>query len=151
MIGMGQALPRASTAGQHLILYDGVCGLCNRLNQFVLPRDPGGLFDFASLQSETGRSIVKRLGRNPDDLDTFYVVTNYRTGSPALLTKAYAGFFVMKMIGPPWSWLGVLRLLPRALLDWGYDLTARYRYRLFGRYDSCLLPGPEHRNRFIDI
>jgi predicted DCC family thiol-disulfide oxidoreductase YuxK len=151
MIGMGQALPRASTAGQHLILYDGVCGLCNRLNQFVLPRDPGGLFDFASLQSETGRSIVKRFGRNPDDLDTFYVVTNYRTGSPALLAKAYAGLFVMKMIGPPWSWLGVLRLLPRALLDWGYDLTARYRYRLFGRFDSCLLPRPEHRNRFIDI
>jgi predicted DCC family thiol-disulfide oxidoreductase YuxK len=150
MIGMAQALPRASTAGQHLILYDGVCALCNRLNQFVLPRDPGGLFDFASLQSETGRSIVRRFGRNPDDLDTFYVVADYRTGSPALLSKAYAGLFVMKMVGPPWSWLGALRLLPRALLDWGYDLTARHRYRLFGRYDSCLLPRPEYRDRFID-
>lgn len=150
MIEMGQALPRESTAGQHLILYDGVCGLCDRLNQFVLPRDPGGLFDFASLQSETGRSIVRRFGRNPDDLDTFYVVADYRTGSPALLSKAYAGLFVMKMVGPPWSWLGALRLLPRALLDWGYDLTARHRYRLFGRYDSCLLPRPEYRDRFID-
>jgi predicted DCC family thiol-disulfide oxidoreductase YuxK len=151
MIGMAQVMPRPLPAGQHLILYDGVCGLCNRLNQFVLARDPQRLFDFASLQSETGRSVVKRFGRNPDVLETFYVVADYRTGSPTLLTKAYAGLFVMRMVGPPWSGLGVLRLLPRALLDWGYDLAARFRYRLFGRYDSCLLPGPEYRSRFIDI
>jgi len=95
--------------------------------------------------------MVKRFGRNPDDLETFYVVSNYRAGSPTLLTKAEAGLFVMKLVGPPWSWLGLLRVFPRALLDCGYDLIARNRYRVFGRYDTCLLPRPEYRKRFIDV
>ena len=70
-----------------MVLYDGVCALCNRLNNFVLPRDNRGVFDFASLQSAMGRSALQRFGRNPDDLNTFYLVTNYRSESSALLSK----------------------------------------------------------------
>jgi len=130
-----------------LVLYDGVCALCNRLNNFVLPRDNRGVFDFASLQSAMGRSALQRFGRNPDDLNTFYLVTNYRSESSALLSKASAALFVMKKLGDPWRWLGLLGVL----MDRVYDLTARYRYRLFGRYESCLMPSAEYKKRFIDL
>ena len=140
-----------SPRGEHLVLYDGVCALCNRLNNFVLPRDSRGVFDFASLQSAVGRSALQRFGRNPDDLNTFYLVTNYRSESPALLSKASAALFVMKKLGDPWRWLGLFGIFPNALLDRAYDLTARYRYRLFGRYESCLMPSAEYRKRFIDL
>ncbi len=134
-----------------MVLYDGVCGLCNRLNNFVLPRDTRAVFDFASLQSAVGRSTLARFGRNPEDLNTFYLVTNYRSESPALLSKASAALFVMKKLGDPWRWLGLFGVFPSALLDRAYDLTARYRYWLFGRYESCLMPSAEYRKRFIDL
>src|SRR5437667_1872938 len=85
-----------SPGGEHLVLYDGVFGLCNRLNNFVLARDTRAVFDFASLQSTVGRSTLARFGRNPEDLNTFYLVTNYRSESPALLSKASAALFVTK-------------------------------------------------------
>lgn len=140
-----------SPPGDHLLLYDGVCGLCNRLNQFVLPRDTAGVFAFASLQSGAGRSALARFGKNSDDLNTFYVVTNYRSDAPGLLSKAAAGLFVMKVLGAPWRWLGVFGVLPQSLLNVGYDLIARNRYRLFGRFDTCLLPTAEYRQRFLDV
>ena len=139
------------TGGEHLVLYDGVCGLCNRLNRFVVPRDTEGLFDFASLQSATGQSLLKQFGRNPQDLNTFYVVTSYRSGSSVLLSKMGAGLFVMKARGGPWRWLGLFGVLPIRLLNAGYDLVARNRYRFFGRHENCLMPSAEHRNRFIDV
>jgi predicted DCC family thiol-disulfide oxidoreductase YuxK len=138
-------------AGKHLVLYDGICGLCNRLNNFVLPRDSRGVFDFASLQSAVARSALQRFGRNPEDLNTFYLVTNYRSESPALLSKAGAALFVMKELGAPWRWFGIFGVFPSALLDGVYDLIARYRYRLFGRYESCLMPSAEYKKRFIDL
>jgi predicted DCC family thiol-disulfide oxidoreductase YuxK len=140
-------MPRAD----HLLLYDGVCGLCNRLVQFVIPRDKRVVFDFASLQSDIGRSILRQHGRAPNDLDTFYVVTNYRTAAPALLSRARAALFVVTALGGLWRAAGLLGLLPTLVLDWAYDLIARRRYRLFGRYDKCLMPPPEHKNRFIDV
>ena len=145
-------LPRAShPIGDHLLLYDGVCGLCNRLTQFVLPRDTAGVFAFASLQSETGGSTLARFGKKCSDLDTFYVVTNYRSEAPGLLSKAAAALFVMRALGAPWRWLNLFGVLPTAVLNGGYDLIARNRYGLFGRLDTCLLPSPEHRRRFIDV
>jgi len=125
--------------------------MCNRLNNFVLPRDTRAVFDFASLQSAVGRSALAGFGRNPEDLNTFYLVTNYHSESPALLSKASAALFVMKKLGDPWRWLGLFGIFPNALLDRAYDLTARYRYRFFGRYESCLMPSAEYRKRFIDL
>jgi predicted DCC family thiol-disulfide oxidoreductase YuxK len=137
--------------GEHLLLYDGVCGLCNRLVQFVLRRDSDGVFAFASLQSATGRVSLARFGRNADDLDTVYVVARYRTDRPALLSKTDAAIFVMKALGWPWKIAAVLGVLPAALREAGYDIVARNRYRVFGRYESCLLPTAESRRRFIDV
>jgi predicted DCC family thiol-disulfide oxidoreductase YuxK len=139
------------TAGKHLILYDGVCGLCNRLNTFVLPRDRQGLFQFASLQSSFGRSLLKEHGRNASELDTFYVIADYRSKLPELLDRSRAVLFIMGRLGAPWSFLEILGVLPHRLLDWGYDCLAQNRYRFFGRYDTCLLPAARYKDRFIDV
>jgi predicted DCC family thiol-disulfide oxidoreductase YuxK len=150
---MTESAPQAlrPAPGEHLILYDGVCGLCNRLNQFVLLRDTRAVFDFASLQSNTGRSVLQRYGRNPEALTTFYVVENYRSESPALLSKGSAVSFVMRTLeGDRW-WLPAFRIVPNALLNLGYGLIARNRYRVFGRYESCPAPSAEFRERFIDV
>ena len=138
-------------AGRHLLLYDGVCGLCNRVTRFVLRRDPAGLFDFASLQSETGRAFLLRSGRHPGDLDTVFVVADYRLDSRRVLSKSGASLFIADSVGGPWRIFAVLRVLPAAVRDFFYDLIARSRYRIFGRYDTCPIPAPEHRKRFIDV
>ena len=135
--------------GDHLILCDGVCGRCNRLNRVVL-HDTRAVFAFASLQSTTGQSVLQRFGRDIDNLTTFYVVTNYRSQSPVLLSKAGAATFVLKALGVGGPWVRALRMFPTALLDLGYDLVALNRYRFFGRSESCLMLSAEFRKRFID-
>ena len=135
---------------RHLVLYDGVCGLCHRLNGFVLQRDANGVFAFASLQSETAQSYLKRSGKTSHTLDTMYVVRDYRSQTPMLLAKSEAALFVVGTIGGAWRWLALLRVLPTWLRDRAYDVIARNRYRLFGKYDTCLLPSPEYKQRFID-
>jgi len=135
-----------------IILYDGVCGLCNRLNQFVLRRDPDAIFLFASLQSSFAARILARYGANVHDLDTVYVVVNFELPDLHLLPRSEAIIFVLKQLGGVWKVLGlVLQLLPRPLRNAGYRLVARNRYRIFGRFETCMLPSPENRNRFLDV
>ncbi len=143
---------QASSVGQgvHLVLYDGVCGLCNRLLQFLLAVDDRAVFDFASLQSPTGRAIVERAGGHPDDLNSFYVSANYRTPGARVISKAEAALFVAGELGWPWKLTGLMRALPPGWLDHAYDLVARNRYRIFGRHEQCLAPRPEFRNRFVE-
>lgn len=137
--------------GRHLLLYDGVCGLCDHLVQFVLAHDRRGVFDFAPLQSATGRAAVAREGGDPDALTSFYVVRDYRTAGARSLVKSRAALFVARALGAPWSAAALFGVLPTPVLDWGYDLVARYRYRVFGRFDQCMLPRPEQRKRFVDF
>jgi predicted DCC family thiol-disulfide oxidoreductase YuxK len=139
-----------SRNGHHLLLFDGVCALCNGVVQFVLARDRERAFDFAPLQGVAARTLLTRFRRDPGALDTFYIVTDYRTDAPVLLARADAALFLLARLGWPWKAAGVLRVFPRALLDAAYNLVARYRYRVFGRYEQCLLPRPEDRGRFID-
>ena len=138
-------------AGRHLVLYDGVCGLCNGFVQFLLPRDRGHSFDYASLQSETGQAWLARFGKSPDSLDTVVVITDYRGSAPAMRARADAALFVVRALGQPWRSLAVLRVLPMRVLNLGYDLVARNRYRVFGRYDVCVLPRADEKDRFIDV
>ena len=132
------------------MLYDGVCGLCNRLLQFLLAVDHRAIFDFASLQSATGRAIVERAGGHPDDLNSFYVSANYRTPGARVISKAEAALFVAGELGWPWKLASLVRALPSGWLDRAYDLVARNRYRIFDRHEQCLAPRPEFRNRFVE-
>jgi predicted DCC family thiol-disulfide oxidoreductase YuxK len=135
---------------RHLILFDGVCGLCSRLNQFVLPRDHARVFAFAPLQGELARALVARHGKNPDDLDTFLVVVDHGGPGERVLARARAALFVLGALGWPWALAGVLGVLPTRLLDAIYRAVARRRYAWFGRVSACARPTPEQRARFLE-
>jgi predicted DCC family thiol-disulfide oxidoreductase YuxK len=142
----------ASDPPNPIILYDGVCGLCNRFNQFVLKRDSAGRFRFASLQSDFATKVLQRHGVNPHDLDTVYLVLDNAQPGERLLARSDAAGSVLRDLGGPWGALAdVLSLMPRWLRDWGYNLVARNRYRIFGKYDTCPLPDPQYRHKFLDV
>jgi predicted DCC family thiol-disulfide oxidoreductase YuxK len=134
----------------HLVLYDGVCGLCNRVLQFLLVHDSRGVFSFATLQSATGQAMVRRFGGNPADLTSFYVVADYREPQARALMRSDAALFVAGELGWPWKAARLVVVVPKPIRDWLYDVVARTRYRVFGRYDQCLLPRPEFRSRFVE-
>jgi predicted DCC family thiol-disulfide oxidoreductase YuxK len=136
-----------------IILYDGVCGLCNRLVQFVLRHDSQERFRFASLQSDFAAQVLRRHGAAPEDLDTMYVVLGHGLADERLASRSDAAIVVLRELGGGgWSLLGaVLRVLPRWLRNWGYNLVARNRYRVFGKYDSCPIPSEKDRGKFLDL
>jgi len=140
----------SGAAGTHLVLYDGVCALCSCLLQFLLAHDDRAAFNFASLQSATGQAMVKQCGGNPQELSSFYVFADYRTPNARVLMRSDAALFVAGELGWPWKAACLLAVLPTRLLNKLYDLVARTRYRVFGRYERCLMPRSEFRNRFVD-
>jgi predicted DCC family thiol-disulfide oxidoreductase YuxK len=134
-----------------ILLYDGVCGLCNRLVQFTLRRDRQGTFLFTALQSPLAKRVLARHGASPNDLDTVYVVLNHDLPDESLLSRSDAVIFVLKQLGGFWrSYALLLQLVPRFLRDPLYNLIARHRYRMFGRSDVCTLPGGADHSRFLD-
>jgi predicted DCC family thiol-disulfide oxidoreductase YuxK len=142
--------PASAGEGAHLVLYEGVCGLCSSLLQFLLSHDRRGVFAFASLQSATGRAVVENFGGDPTERTSFYVLANYRTRHSQIFAKSQAALFVAGQLGWPWKAAVIGRILPTALLDRAYNAIARNRYRVFGRFDQCLAPRPEFRGRFIE-
>jgi len=138
------------SAGRHLLLYDGTCGLCHGMVRSVLPLDRRGIFHIASLQSTAGSQLLARAGGHPGHLDTFGVITNYQSHAGALLIKGTAALFVLTALGWPWKAAALFRLLPAAVLDAAYDLVARHRYRFFGQRGHSLVPRPEYQRRFVD-
>lgn len=135
----------------HLVLYDGVCGLCNRLIRIIIAGDPDNQFRFASLQSKLGKEILGGMGIQESEYATFYLVTGYNQSDRMVLQKATASLFIAKRLGFPWNILLVTRLFPMRWLDKAYDFVARNRYRYFGKYETCPLPPEEQRERFLDI
>ncbi|MFN2513646.1 MAG: thiol-disulfide oxidoreductase DCC family protein [Pyrinomonadaceae bacterium] len=138
------------TNSKTLVLYDGVCGLCNGLNQFLLKRDRNDHFRFASLQSDFSASLLNRYDLNALDLDTVYVVADYGQPDQRLLARSDAILHVMGRLGGVWGFLRIGRVLPKTLRDALYNLVARNRYRVFGKYDVCLMPEERYRRKFLD-
>ena len=133
----------------HLLLYDGVCGLCNRLVRFVLDRDRKGEFRFASLQSAMSKELLRKYGRDPDDLDTFYAILDKGLPTERILRKGRAGIFVLRRLGGIWSPAVLATPLPDFLLDLVYDNIASRRYRWFGKLDTCPMPRPGDAAKFL--
>jgi predicted DCC family thiol-disulfide oxidoreductase YuxK len=134
-----------------ILLYDGVCGLCNRLVHFVLRRDAQGIFRFASLQSSVAHGILSREGLGAADLETVCVVSNPAADDQGLLLRSDAVLFVLTQLGGIWKMAAsVLKFVPKAVRDWGYAVIAKNRYRIFGRFETCPLPSAETRSRFLD-
>lgn len=151
-----------------VLLFDGVCNLCNRVVQFVIRHDPDGEFRFAPLQSAAGSELLARcdgpaVGRQADgpatdrpadgpaverratDLETVVLVEDGRC-----YEKSDAALRVARRLGLPYAALSPLRFVPRPLRDAVYDLVAARRYRWFGRRDSCMVPSPALESRFLD-
>ena len=144
-------MQRAMSAAHPIILYDGVCGLCDRFTQFVLKRDKHDFFRFASLQGEFAAQILRGYGVNPQQLDTVYVVVNFQKPNQELLSRSDAAIFVLQQLGGIWQAAATgLRTLPRPLRDAAYNFVARNHYRWFGKYESCLVPDPRQRHKFLD-
>lgn len=134
-----------------ILLYDGVCGLCNRFVQFILRRDRNAIFRFASLQSAVAARILARHGANLNDLDTVYVVLNHELPNESLRSRSDAVLFVLTQLGGFCSPLAsVLQLLPKFLRNAAYNTIARRRYHIFGRSEACIVPSAQARARFLD-
>lgn len=137
--------------GRTVVFYDGVCGLCNRLNQFLLARDRGQRISFAPLQGPNARARLTRYGFDPADLDTVYVIADWDLPTERVYARSAAVLHALTQLGGRWRALArVGALVPRPLADAAYRLVARHRYRVFGRFDSCVLPKPEWKGRFLD-
>jgi predicted DCC family thiol-disulfide oxidoreductase YuxK len=134
-----------------IVLYDGVCGLCNRLTQFLLKRDRRDRLQFASLQSDFAAAILQRHGKDARDLDTVYVVKNYQQASEGLLARSDAILCLAQQLGGIWSLVGLGRVVPRWFRDLIYKLVARNRYRVFGKSESCMMPEARFRGKFLDL
>lgn len=141
-----------------LVLYDGTCFLCHRLNQFILRRDDRDRFRFAALQSGFAEEALRRHGREARDLDrelyrdldTVAVIVDFEKETERAIFKARATLHVLRSLVGVWKLARILEPLPTRWLDWGYDFVARRRYRWFGRSETCLAPRPEYRSKFLD-
>jgi predicted DCC family thiol-disulfide oxidoreductase YuxK len=135
-----------------VILYDGVCGLCNRLIQLVLKHNSQDQFRFASLQSDFATRVLRRHGADPENLDTMYVVFDQGLPEERLSSRSDAAVVVLKELGRAWAALAVIfESLPGWVRNWTYDLIARNRYRIFGKYDFCPIPKEKDRSKFLDL
>jgi predicted DCC family thiol-disulfide oxidoreductase YuxK len=136
--------------GNSVLLYDGVCGLCNRSVQFVLEHDRRGSLRFAPLQSEYGKAAISR---HPElkNIDSVVLLEIESDGAERVHTRSAAALRIASYLGGIWKLSSIAYIIPAPLRDLLYDLVARYRYRLFGKYDQCMLPPPQVRSRFIGI
>ncbi|MCU4743068.1 thiol-disulfide oxidoreductase DCC family protein [Halobacteria archaeon AArc-m2/3/4] len=132
-----------------IILFDGVCNLCNGFVQFVVPRDPEGQFHFASLQSDVGQALLADHDLPTDELESVVLIDGEDS-----YVKSAAVVRVLASLGGVYTLFSPFRYLPRPIRDLGYDLVAANRYRLFGKKEQCQLPSQsesaEMRARFLE-
>lgn len=142
-----------ATIPQRLLLFDGVCNLCDRSVQFVIRHDRKGKFKFASLQSAYAEQILKKYpeiapfnktGNNPDWGSIVFILKG------KAYTRSAAVLKVMEELGFPWKIAAVFYILPSVFRDALYNFIAKNRYRWYGKKDSCMIPTPELRDRFMD-
>lgn len=127
-----------------MVLFDGVCNLCNGSVRFLAPRDRTGRLRFAHIQSTTGQAVLARHGLPVTDWDSFVFIEDDRA-----YAKSEAVFRIVRLMRWPWPMLRLLRILPRHAADWLYDRVARNRYALFGKQDLCLVPSDDLRGKFV--
>lgn len=128
-----------------VLLFDGVCNLCNGVVQFVIKRDPEAKFQFSSLQSNNGQQLLKKFQLPTTDFESFVLVEGDR-----YYRKSTAALRLAKKLGRGWQLLYAFIIIPAPLRDFIYNLVANNRYKIFGRTDECWIPTPELRARFLD-
>jgi predicted DCC family thiol-disulfide oxidoreductase YuxK len=136
---------RNEIASTPVILFDGVCNLCNSSVQFIIKRDPKSIFRFASIQSDAGRELLTTHGEDPDALASVILI---REGK--VYKRSAAALEIARRLSGAWPLFYAFRIFPSAFLDIFYNLIARNRYRWFGRQDECMIPDGNLSLRFLD-
>ncbi|MEB3020270.1 thiol-disulfide oxidoreductase DCC family protein [[Mycobacterium] crassicus] len=133
-----------------VLLYDGVCGICNRAVQTIIRHDRHGTLRFAALDSDFARAVIER---HPDlrDIDSMVFIDNPGGSDERVSVRSAAGLDVARYLGGPFRILLTARIIPAGLRDRLYDRFAAVRYRFGRRHDTCPLPAPEVRARFLDV
>lgn len=132
------------TSDHKIILFDGVCNLCNSSVDFLINHDKKDIFRFASLQSDIGIELQKKFDLDPNELKTFFLIdgAKYYSRSTAALRAA-------KELGFPWNFAYIFILVPPFIRNGVYRLISRYRYKWFGKRSTCRLPTPKERTKFL--
>jgi predicted DCC family thiol-disulfide oxidoreductase YuxK len=139
-------LPPLVAEQDRVVLFDGVCRLCGFWARFLIRFDRRGVFKLATVQSEEGQAILRWFGLPTDRYETLLLVEG-----PRVFTRSTAFVRMMARLPFPWFLASVAWLVPAWLRDWIYDRVARNRYSLFGRYDQCVMPAPDHKRRFLRV
>ncbi|MBL5771563.1 thiol-disulfide oxidoreductase DCC family protein [Heyndrickxia sporothermodurans] len=127
-----------------IILFDGVCNFCNSSVQFIMKRDPKAFFKFASLQSETGKSLLLKY-QITEDVDSLVLIED-----DSYFIKSSAILRICTHLRGLWKILSVFRFVPTPMRNILYDIIAKNRYRWFGKKETCMIPSKEERRRFLD-
>ncbi|NDI34106.1 thiol-disulfide oxidoreductase DCC family protein [Chengkuizengella sediminis] len=128
-----------------ILLFDGVCNLCNGVVQFILSRDLKGNIKFASLQSGTGQKFLKQYNLNTKEISTIVLIQGDRA-----YTKSTAALRLCLLLKNLWPVLYAFIIIPKSIRDVVYDWIAKNRYRWFGKSEQCMIPSKEHREKFLD-
>ena len=134
-----------SSLPERIVIFDGVCNLCEFSVNFIYERDHKGKFTFTPAQSPLGSKLLQHYQINSDTLDTVVLVKNGRT-----YTRSSAALEIASELDSPWNFLRFFSVIPLPLRDQVYDIIARNRYRWFGKKDSCMIPTPEIKARFLE-
>lgn len=127
-----------------IILFDGVCNLCNSSVNFIIDHDKNNVFRFAALQSETGQNLLKKFSLNAEEFDSVVLVDGEK-----VFTKSTAALKIAKEFPSIWKSIYTFIIIPAPLRNIIYDFIAKNRYRWFGKKDSCRIPTPELKEKFL--
>ena len=128
-----------------IIIFDGVCNFCNASVNFIIKRDPGGVFAFTPMQSALAKELITQFHDKDSELDTFLLI---KAGN--CYTRSDAALEICKDLNGAWPILRIFKIIPRPVRDFLYNAFARNRYKIFGMRDECMLPTPDLRNRFLE-
>jgi len=129
-----------------LVLFDGVCNLCNSSVQFIIKHDKKDLFLFAALQSRAGQEIIKSFKINTEETDSVLLYSK----KDGVSQKSTAALKIARHLGFPQNLITVFFIVPTSIRNWVYDLIARNRYQWFGKSDNCMVPTPNLQSKFLN-
>jgi predicted DCC family thiol-disulfide oxidoreductase YuxK len=129
----------------YIVLFDGVCNLCNSTVQFIIKKDAKGRFKFASLQGKTGQEFIKKFNLPAGDLNSFILVEDDK-----VFTRSTGALRMLKQLGLPWALLYGFIVVPPFIRDAVYNWVARNRYKWFGKSDTCAIPNSETKDRLLE-
>ena len=127
-----------------IILFDGICNFCNGSVNFIIERDRGGYFKFAPLQSEIGQKLLNEYGVDTTVTDSIVLIEDGKA-----YVRTTAALRIARKLSGVWRWFYSFIIVPRFVRDVFYKLFAKYRYKMFGKQNACMMPTPEIRSRFL--